>query len=171
LNSPACEVINAYANKITLPQDAHKIRRLNELYQSFVKQITLINQYQRKKDDRGRLITEKEDLQTACEIMFESIVLKVDELDGSLRQFYEKLKTFVSGKGKEYEFNRFEVMQATGVKKTQEHYYISRLTELEYLKQFGFKNKGFKYKIARWDNIETVRTKIKSDLQNQLSVL
>ncbi|TMN46235.1 hypothetical protein CWB91_23605, partial [Pseudoalteromonas piscicida] len=68
-------------------------------------------------------------------IMFESIVIKVDELDGSLRQFYEKLKLFVQSRGKEYEFNRFEIMAATGVKKTQEHYYISRLTELEYLKQ------------------------------------
>jgi DNA primase len=165
------EVINPFANKIYLPEEAHKIRRLNELYQSFVKQITLLNQYQRKKDEQGRLITEKEDLQIACEIMFESIVLKVDELDGSLRQFYEKLKSFVKGKGKEYEFNRFEVMTATGVKKTQEHYYINRLTELEYLKQFGFKNKGFKYKIAYWDNIETVRTKIKNDLHNQLTVL
>jgi DNA primase len=166
-----CEVINPFANKINLPEDAHKIRRLNELYQSFVKQITLLNQYQRKKDEQGRLITEKEDLQIACEIMFESIVIKVDELDGSLRQFYEKLKLFVQKQGKEYEFNRFEIMAATGVKKTQEHYYISRLTELEYLKQFGFKNKGFKYKIAHWDNIETVRSKIKTGLQNQLTAL
>ena len=166
-----CEVINPFANKINLPEDAHKIRRLNELYQSFVKQITLINQYQRKKDEQGRLITEKEDLQVACEIMFESIVIKVDELDGSLRQFYEKLKLFVQSRGKEYEFNRFEIMAATGVKKTQEHYYISRLTELEYLKQFGFKNKGFKYKIAHWDNIETVRSKIKDGLQQQLIAL
>jgi DNA primase len=166
-----CEVINPYANKINLPEDAHKIRRLNELYQSFVKQITLLNQYQRKKDEQGRLITEKEDLQIACEIMFESIVIKVDELDGSLRQFYEKLKAFVQKQGKEYEFNRFEIMAATGVKKTQEHYYINRLTELEYLKQYGFKNKGFKYKIAHWDNIETVRSKIKTGLQTQLTAL
>ncbi len=166
-----CEVINPFANKINLPEDAHKIRRLNELYQSFVKQITLLNQYQRKKDEQGRLITEKEDLQIACEIMFESIVIKVDELDGSLRQFYEKLKSFVQKQGKEYEFNRFEIMAATGVKKTQEHYYISRLTELEYLKQFGFKNKGFKYKIAHWDNIETVRSTIKTNLANQLTAL
>jgi DNA primase len=166
-----CPVVNPYANKITLPEDAHKIRRLNELYQSFVKQVTLLNQYQRKKDDKGRLITEKEDLAIACEIMFESIIIKVDELDGSLRQFYEKLKTFVNGKGRDYEFNRFEVMAATGVKKTQEHYYISRLTELEYLKQFGFANKGFKYKIAHWDNIETVRAKIRTGLENQLAQL
>lgn len=63
------EVINPYANKITLPEEAHKIRRLNELYQSFVRQITLLNQYQRKQDKQGRLITEKQDLQIACDIL------------------------------------------------------------------------------------------------------
>ena len=48
------EVINPYANKIKLPESAHKIRRLNELYQSFVRQVTLLNQYQRQKDKQGR---------------------------------------------------------------------------------------------------------------------
>jgi energy-coupling factor transporter ATP-binding protein EcfA2 len=44
-----CKVINPYANQLHLPPAAHKIRRLNELYLAFVKQITIINQYQRKK--------------------------------------------------------------------------------------------------------------------------
>ena len=95
------EVINPYARKIKLPDSAHKIRRLNELYLSFVKQITLIHQYQREKDKQGRLITTVEDLRIANAIMFESIVLKVDELDGSLRQFFEKLKTYVKKSGKD----------------------------------------------------------------------
>ena len=87
------EVINPFANKIRLPpEEAHKIRRLNELYQSFVKQITLLHQHQRKRNKEGKLISEKEDLQVACDILFESIVLKVDELDGSLRQFFEEIK-------------------------------------------------------------------------------
>jgi DNA primase len=42
------EVINPYADRVQLPREAHKIRRLNDLYQSFVKQVTLINQYRRK---------------------------------------------------------------------------------------------------------------------------
>jgi len=165
------EVINPYANKIKLPEEAHKIRRLNELYQSFVKQITLLNQYQRKQDKQGRLITEKEDLQTACDILFESILLKVDELDGSLRQFFERLKTFVEKKGRDYEFNCFEVREATGVSKTQQHYYIQKLVELEYLRQSGFANRGYKYKIAYWDNISGTRARIKDQLQNQLNIL
>jgi energy-coupling factor transporter ATP-binding protein EcfA2 len=165
------EVINPYAHKIKLPEEAHKIRRLNELYQSFVKQITLLNQYQRKQDKQGRLIAEKEDLQTACGILFESILLKVDELDGSLRQFFEKLKTFVDKKGREYNFNRFEVREATGVSKTQQHYYLQKLVQLEYIKQNGFANRGFTYKIVYWDNIAAVRARIKDNLNNQLNEL
>ena len=161
-------VINPFANKIKLPQEAHKIRRLNELYQSFVRQITLINQYNRKRDRQGRLITDKEDLQTACDILFESIVLKVDELDGSLRQFFERLKSFVEKKGKDHEFNRFEIREAIRLGKSQQHYYINRLVELEYIQQKGFANRGYKYKIIHWDNISAVRAKIKDNLQNQL---
>ena len=165
------EVVNPFANKIRLPEEAHKIRRLNELYQSFVKQITLLNQYQRKQDHQGRLITQKEDLQTACHILFESILLKVDELDGSLRQFYEKLKSFVEKKGRDYAFNRFEVREATGVSKTQQHYYLQKLVMLEYLKQSGFANRGFTYKISHWDNMSSLRTRIKDSLDNQLEQL
>lgn len=165
------EVINPFANKIELPEDAHKIMRLNEMYQSIVKQVTILNQYQRKKDNQGRLITEKEDLQTACEILFESIILKVDELDGSLRQFYDKLKKFVNAKSKDYEFNRFEVRTATGVSKTQEHRYLQQLLNLEYIKQFGFANKGFKYKVAHWDNMAATRARIKDSLEQQLQAL
>jgi DNA primase len=165
------EVINPYAHKIKLPEEAHKIRRLNELYQSFVKQVTLLNQYQRKQDKQGRLIAEKEDLQTACDILFESILLKVDELDGSLRQFFEKLKTFIDKKGREYNFNRFEVREATGVSKTQQHYYLQKLVQLEYIKQNGFANRGFTYKIVYWDNIAAVRARIKDNLNNQLNEL
>src|SRR5690554_7957529 len=62
------EVINPFASKMKLPEEAFKIRRLNSNFQSFVKQITLLNQYQRKKDKQGRLITAKEDLQIAIEI-------------------------------------------------------------------------------------------------------
>lgn len=172
------EVVNPYANKIQLPQKAHKIRRLNELFQSIIKQITVIHQYQRKKDKENRLISEKEDVSLAIGIMFESIVLKVDELDGSLRQFFEKLKAYVEKKGREsakgrtgYEFSRFEVREATGVSKTQQHHYISKLVEMEYLQQSGYANRGYKYKISYWDNMAAIRAKIKDELERQLQSL
>jgi tRNA A37 N6-isopentenylltransferase MiaA len=165
------EVVNPYANQIHLPKDAHKIRRLNELYQSFVRQITLLHQYQRKTDSQGRLIATVADLKAACDILFESIVLKVDELDGSLRQFFEQLKAYVKRKGEEYEFNRFEIRKATGVSKTQQHRYIGQLIELEYLRQFGFANRGYRYKIAHWDDVAALRAQLKGHLDDQLMAM
>ncbi len=168
------KVVNPYADKIKLPQQAHKIRRLHELFLCFVKQITLINQYQRKRDQQGRIITEKEDLETAVEIMFESIFLKVDELDGSLRQFFESLKTYLEEKpnSQQYEFTQREIRHALHVSKTQLHRYINELIELEYIQQNGgYANKGFKYKISYWDNIQKLRNEIQTYLQNQISGL
>lgn len=163
------EVINPFANKIQLPEEAFKIRRLNSNFQSFVKQITLINQYQREKDKQGRLITQKQDLQTAIEIMFDSIILKVDELDGSLRGFYEKLKTYITQKGKDYEFTQREIRQDLRISKTQMHRFMNDLLELEYLQQTGgYANRGFKYKISYWDDIEKMRGRIKQHLNEQL---
>jgi DNA primase len=165
------EVINPFATQIKLPEKAHKIRRLNELYHSLVKQVTLLHQYQRKKDDEGRIISEPEDLITACDIMFESILLKVDELDGALRHFFERLKSYVESHSRDYEFDRFEIREATRVSKTQQHVYMSRLVELEYLRQNGFANRGYKYKIQHWDNLSAMRKEIKDFLQVQLNTL
>ncbi len=169
------QVINPYAGQITLPEEAHKIRRLNDLYQSFVRQVTLINQYKRKKDDKGRLIAEKEDLEQASEIMFDSIMLKVDELDGSLRQFYERLKAYVQSKGKEYKnyaFGRKEIRDALRVSKTQQHRFFNDLYELEYITQLGGNShNGYKYKIQVWDDMQALRARIKRYLQGQLNQL
>jgi DNA primase len=170
------EVVNPYADKVHLPEEAHKIRRLNGLYQAFVKAVTLMHQYQRRKDERGRLISEKEDLQIAAGIMFESILLKVDELDGSLRQFYERLKTYVKAKAGDhhltYEFGQREVRQVLHISKSQLHRYLTDLEQLEYIrKSGGYANKGFNFKIIYWDNVNVLRSKVKRYLQGQLDQL
>jgi DNA primase len=172
----AKEVINPYAQKIQLPEEAQKIRRLNDLFQSFVKMITTLNQYQRKSDERKRLITEIEDIETAVAVMFESIVLKVDELDGSLRQFYEQLKTYLqkqyNGSHKTAEFTLREVRHALKGSKTQVFRYANDLTNLEYIKQCGgYSNRGFTYKIMYWDNYESMREKIKQNLDTQVKAI
>ena len=164
------QVINPYANKIQLPEEAHKIRRLNELYQCFVRQITLLNQYQRKTDKQGRLITEKADLQTACDILFESIILKVDELDGSLRQFFERLKGHL--KDKHQEFTQREIRQKMNISKAQCSRFFGRLQSMEYLtSKYSGNQRKVCYKIDYWDNYAKLRARIKDDLTNQINEL
>ena len=136
------------------------------MFQSIIKQITLIHQFQREVKN-GFLVTEIEDIENAVEILFESIILKIDELDGSLRQFFEKLKKAF----KEDSFTRFDAMEVTGFKKTQLQFYLNDLVRLEYLKQIGFANKGFKYKISYSDNIQKVRKDLKEAFTKQLEDL
>ena len=163
------EVINPFATKLNLPEKVHKIRRLNEMYQSVIKQVTFINQYQREVKN-GYLITEIEDIEQATEVLFESIVLKVDELDGSLRQFFERLKKYV--KNEHQEFILRDIRQEFNISKTQMFRHIQTLLELDYIKQTGgFANKGIKYKISYWDNHQKLRTEIKEFLNNQIRQL
>ena len=160
------EVINPYATQIQLPNNVKNKRRLNEMFQAIIKQVTFINQYQREVKN-GFLVTEIEDIENAVEILFESIILKIDELDGSLRQFFEKLKKAF----KEESFTRFDAMEVTGFKKTQLQFYLNDLVRLEYLKQIGFANKGFRYKISYSDNIQKVRKDLKEAFGKQLEEL
>lgn len=156
-NLKCYEVVNPYAMELQLPDKVKNKRRLNEMVQSIIKQITILNQYQRKQTSDGKLITEIEDLEQGIDILFESIILKIDELDGSLRQFLEKLKK----RFEQREFNRFEAMEYTGFKKSQLQVYLNELVRLEYLKQKGFVNKGFTYKIGYSDDIGKVRQELK----------
>ncbi|MFK7050995.1 CHC2 zinc finger domain-containing protein [Flavobacterium davisii] len=176
-NLKVYEVINPYATQLHLPEKVHKIRRLNEMYQAVIKQVTFLNQYQRqivKSPSFGgvgeALITEIEDIEQATEVLFESIILKVDELDGSLRQFFERLKKHV--KTENQEFLQREIRQLFNISKTQLQRFINTLLELEYIKQSGgYNNKGIKYKIAYWDNHQKLRAEIKDFLMNQIQNL
>ena len=164
------EVINPFATKLQLPEKVHKIRRLNEMYQAVIKQVAFLNQYQREQTADGKLITTIEDIEQATEILFESIVLKVDELDGSLRQFFERLKKYV--KDKENIFTQREIRQEMNISKTQLQRFINSLLELEYIKyKGGFSNKGLKYQVDYWDNYQKIRIEIKDFLMKQIENL
>lgn len=159
-------VINMYATQLQLPNTVHKKRRLNEMFQSIIKQITFINQKQRPLKN-GYIYTQLEDIELAISILFDSIILKIDELEGTQRVFYETIfKAFGNT-----QFTRFEAMAITGLKKTQLQFHLNHLVQLEYLHQYGFSNRGFKYKIGFEDSIDKVRTDLKDHFSKQLKTL
>jgi DNA primase len=164
------EVVNQYATQLELPEEVHKIRRLNEMFQSIIKQITIINQYQRKTTNDGKLITQIEDLEQATEVLFESIILKVDELDGSLRQFFERVKKHL--KTQEKEFTQREIRQHLNISKAQCSRYINHLLELEYISSKHMGNlRKITYKIEYWDDYQRMRIRIKDKLLLQIENL
>jgi len=164
-------VINMYATKLQLPDTVHKKRRLNEMFQSIIKQITFINQKERPLKD-GAIYTQLEDIALAIEVLFDSIVLKVDELDGSLRVFYERLKTYTKNKKTgNGSFKQLEIRQEFTISKSQLQRFINTLLDLEYLSKSGHPNKGFYYQIAHWDNHSKLKKTIKDHLETQLKQL
>jgi ABC-type molybdenum transport system ATPase subunit/photorepair protein PhrA len=166
------EVVNRYANKIQLPVEAKMLRRLNNHYQSFVSQITILHQYQRQKDEQGRLIATVEDLKLACEILFDAIMWKIDELDSSLRQVFEQMKDYVRKQGNAHPFTAREIRQQLNLSKSQCFRYIEELKKLEYIQASeGSANRGFRYTIAYFDNMQMTREKVKTGLMEQLSRL
>ena len=124
------EVINPFANKIQLPDNVHKPTRMHDLVMGVINQITIINQYQRQQKN-GYLITEKEDVINGLKLMKESIILKMDELEGKIRTFYEELKKYVEAKAKkegnkndEIKFTRFDIKEVFLLSKTQINNYL-----------------------------------------------
>lgn len=169
------KVKNPYLKQINLPVPHDQLRRLHELLEAFASQVTLIHQHQRSVAPTGGeqyVITEKEDMRLAIDLLFDSIVLKVDELNGSLRDFYERLKEYILKKGKDYEFTRIEIRKALNISKTKQHQYINQLIDLEYIFQSsGYANKGYRYRVDYWDDNQKLRKQIRESLNNQLDNL
>ena len=164
------------ATEISLPETVKDKRRLNSLYLSLVKQITLLHQYQRSKNEAGQLVATKQDLTIANEIMFEAIVLKVDDLHGSLRSFYEKLKAYLKKVGgaqaERYGFKQREIRQSLRLGKTTISDNVRVLVEMEYIKITGGSDRrGLQYEISYWDDNELLRSRIKSYLESQIEKL
>lgn len=165
-------VINPYADKLCLPMEAKMLRRLNEQYQSFIEQVTFFYQFQRERDKDNRLITTTEDIRLATDLFFDAIVLKVDELDSSTRNFFERLKTYMKKKGQEKTFTQREIRLELNESKTQCFRYITELLKLEYIVVTdGTANRGFDYRVNYWDEIQKLKERIKSDLTQQINQL
>ena len=176
------EVVNPYAARVAMPAGAHKVRRLNELYLTLVRQVTLMHQHQRAKDARGRLVATVEDLRAASAMLFEAIVLKCDELDGSLRQFYERLKSYLGerdargGAAASSEergtFTQREVRSALGVSAAACSRHVTRLVRLEYAAAYYADNLRRKcYRLTVADDYVRLRRGIRAALDAQIDAI
>lgn len=166
------EVVNPFAHRLQLPEEADNLRRLNRLFNAFVKQIAVLHQQQRGRDEKGRIIADVQDVKTAIDVMFDSIVLKVDELDGALRDFYEKIKRYVQDKGMDYEFTQREVRQAFFMSQSQVQRHMEALMQLEYISKTHVGKRGtFQYRIQYWDSLQQLRQRVRNHLYRQLEAI
>ena len=146
------------------------MRRLNLQFHQIIKQITLLNQFQREKDKLGNLYTTKEDVLIAYELFFDAIILKIDELDSSSRKFYELLKNYLKNIKKCKTFTSREIRHALHFSKSHISRFIIELKNLEYIQiESGSSNKGYLYRILFWDDIDKTKEKLKKEIELQLN--
>ncbi|NJO02921.1 MAG: hypothetical protein HC880_15680, partial [Bacteroidia bacterium] len=170
------EVYNKYSPRIQLPPKVREPLRLNGMFQSLTDQITLLNQYQRPVHESGCLQTHIDDVEDAIEIMFDSIVWRVDDLNSEQRKFIEALKKYsrkASGLSKNfehYEFRQIEVRQALAYPSRTLNRYMQELVEMEYLK-ISHSSAGQLYRITHWQDWEGERSRIKKYLLDQVEAI
>jgi len=153
------QIINPFASKLMLPIDIPYARTLTIQLLNFVSLITLFNQHKRDKDESGRVVTTEKDVQTAIDLFLNAIVINVDELDATTRDFFEQLKELVKDgvKGKKTMYSSLQIREALNISKTTVNRYLRTLVEYEYIKKIGYKNTGYKYQITSWNNMEHIR--------------
>ena len=165
------EVVNPYAGAVALPEGLQQVRRLHELYLAFVAQVTWWHQRQRATDARGRLIATPADLRAAAQILFESIVLRADELDGPLRHFYEAVKAHLRATGAET-FTQRAVRAALNVSRSRCSAYCAALSSADYLaREYPGNNRRAAYRLADPDDYGALRQRIRRDLDEQIDRL
>ncbi len=109
------------------------------------------------------------DVKMSIEHFFTPILLKIDELDSSTRQFFEGLKNHVRLKGSASIFTQRDIRHALNYSKIRASYFFKKLQDLEYIQVAeGTSNRGYKYQIAHWDDFEQFKIRIKHELLSQL---
>lgn len=167
-------IVNPFAGQIKLPFEGLILRRLNQQLNNFIEVVVLLHQYQRDIDDEGRLVAILKDVTTAIDIMFDSIILKVDDLDSSVRQFFEELKLYVEAEKKKagdnvVTFKERDIREQLKRSKAHTSRYLKVLHELEYLERSGHPNKGFEYELVYAADIKAKRKQVLDDLQKQIA--
>jgi energy-coupling factor transporter ATP-binding protein EcfA2 len=163
------EVVNPFAGRVILPKNADSYRRLTTQFNYVINVITLLNQFNRKKDKKDRLVVELQDVKQAIQIFYGCIKLKMDDLSNSERSFYENLKNaFPVQQGNEPKIYRKQVEQKLGLKKSMSSQYLKSLTIAGYLKAEGDANKGFHYAIVERDDYKSLTDDVLTQLYSQL---
>lgn len=172
------EVVNPYASKLMLPLDLPNARTLTVQLLNFVSLVTLFHQHQREviggkenasEGQFAKIQTTKEDIKIAIDLFLSAIVVNVDELDFTVRSFFEKLKQMAgnSPKGKKTAFSSLAIREELKLSKTTVNRYLKTLVEYEYIKKIGFKNTGYHYEITNWNNLDALKKVLKERFENQ----
>lgn len=164
------KVINPYAPLIDLPDNFPKKRRALPILLSFIEAITFYHQYQRTpladKDDGEMYIeTEPKDIEQGFKILTKVLLRRSDELNGAVREFYERLIAVVQ-KSETQKFKISEIRQQLNTAPRTIQHYITILKEYDYLQITGGKQRtGYEYELLNGTSETNLQKEIETHVQ------
>jgi len=156
---------NPYAELLKLPEYVFKPLRTNAHYLATIETITFYHQYQRelKTDETtGELYIETtlEDIEWANKLLRDVLLAKADELNQSLRNFYETLKYYVKASGKGVFYSK-EIREKLRMNPMTVNRYTRELENRNFIKRTGGNKKaGFEYEITNWEEYSQLQSNI-----------
>ena len=158
------KIINPYAPQLEIPQCVFKKLRTNMHYLKLIEIITFYHQKQReiKTDTNGKpyIETAIEDIECANFLVKETLLRKSDELNGELREFFERLKNTITIK-KAQSFYSKDIREQFRMNPMRVNRYLRDLENRGYIGRNGGNRKyGFEYEITAWDEYEKLKSGI-----------
>jgi predicted transcriptional regulator len=134
-----------------------KPRRSNAHYLAFIEAVTFSHQYQREKQydkDTGEEFIETtiEDIEEANKLMKEILLRKSDDLNGATRNYFERLKDWLTQEDKN-SFTNASARQALKVNASNQKRYMIALQEWGLVQKVkGDKKNGFAYEVVSYED-------------------
>jgi len=158
------EVVIPFGEELRIPDYVFKKLRTNAHYLTLIKAIAFWNQKQREikqKPDGTRFIEATlQDVEWANKLSKEVLLRKSDELNGALRGFFERLKSYLKNE-KAGSFFAGKIRGIFRMHPQQLRRYLLELTQRGYIKQVGRNQKtGHEYEVIIWDDYEILQSGI-----------
>ena len=159
------QIRNPFAEMLRIPSEVFKPRRSNAHYLAFIEVVTFYHQYQRERQydqDTGEeyIETTLEDIKEANKLMKEVLLRKSDELSGSCRNYFEKLKAWLKEETKTA-FTNKQARQALREKPSNQKKFMVQLQAYGHIKRGkGDQKKGFYYEITSPEEYQQLRNSI-----------
>ena len=156
------EVVIPFGDELRIPDYVFKKLRTNAHYLTLIKAIAFWNQKQREitqKPDGTRYIEATlQDVEWANKLSREVLLRKSDELNGTLRGFFESVKVWMKAYKKE-NFYAKPLREKLRMNPMQVNRHLKELEQRGYLKQTGGNRKtGFEYTVNVWDDYEQLKS-------------
>lgn len=169
------QVVNPYATELQLPDSVLGKRRSNIQFLSLINVVTLLFQFQRKKENRNGqevLITDLEDIKIANTLVKTLLTNKADLLANGERKFYEQLKDLFKGKTKTA-FSTSEASRKLRTPLSSVKRHLRNLKEKGYIQIIGGDRykEGYQYSLDEDGDFKAIQIQIENLLNGTYTQL